>query len=181
MIMNKHFFFLLTVSVASLALSGCSVDLPQPEKWQPVQMERTQEERVAIAEKEKGARAREAQKLVQQRQYALIRPEEQNCKSDDDCRLATVHCCSCERGGALAAMRKDQFSSIIKRRVRGCEGNACPQMVSRHPSCQAKRAICKDEKCVVDRPADSGAKKDKNNGIGVEKIKGDAKSGSAEK
>ena len=169
--MSKHLFLLAALFMASLALSGCPVDLPQTENWQPAKLKRTQEELSAIADKEKEARARQARQLLTLRQYALIQPDEKNCEVDDDCRLSAVHCCSCERGGQLTAMRKDKFASIVRRRVRGCEGNVCPQVVSGHPSCQAKRAICKDKKCVADTPAGPGGQNAQERGIGVETIK----------
>ena len=161
--------FLITAGTLSVCLSfaACPVDLPQQKGWKKVDLERSVDEKRLLAEKEKRIRTQEAQALLKRRQIAFIQPEERVCESDEDCRLVADHCCSCERGGKMTAMRKDLFTEMVKRRVYGCEGYACNQAISTDPSCTAKKAQCVDRQCVVEKVAN---RPPEAQGIGVEPI-----------
>lgn len=165
--MGRRFFVMLTILAVGLSFTACPVDLPQSREWTQVDLERSPDEKKMLADKEKRARYYESQALLKRRQIAFIQPEERHCTSDDECRLVATHCCSCERGGAMTAMRTELFKDMVKRRVYGCEGHTCTQAISRDPSCQAKKALCVNNQCVAEPILeDAGGVK----GIGVEPI-----------
>ena len=147
------------------ALLGCPKELPQQAAWRSVDAGTRSEDPAVTARRERAKRvALEAQ--VKKMRAAFVEPTEQTCTRDDECTLTPQHCCTCAAGGQYDAVNQQSLPELMKRRGIICQDYVCPQVMSTHPSCQAKGAVCRDGRCVPDIPA--GAEEPA--GIGVEPI-----------
>jgi hypothetical protein len=92
---------------------------------------------------------------VNKMRAAFVQADEGLCKTDDECVLTPMHCCTCAAGGKTAAAHKDKLPTVLRRRGQACEDYTCAQVVSSDPTCEATRAVCRAGKCVPDVPEGS--------------------------
>jgi hypothetical protein len=72
------------------------------------------------------------------------------CHEDTDCVLVTDGCCGCNEGGKQRALPKRAREAYEKKRQAICKKTMCPQLMSEHPTCEA-RAVCKDKVCSLSK------------------------------
>ncbi len=72
------------------------------------------------------------------------------CTDDASCTLIEVNCCGCSESGKLTAIHVMHVDEVKKNREKSCANIVCAQMISKDPSCSAKRAVCRDSICQPD-------------------------------
>ena len=70
------------------------------------------------------------------------------CKSDADCVLVPVECCSCANGGRLRAIAKHDEDAARAAQTKKCADVMCTMMVSTDPSC-GQRPSCVANQCTL--------------------------------
>ena len=117
-------------------------------------------------EQQKQLRQQAAKRRVEIQRAGYVKPEEQQCTSDEQCGLVAMHCCSCDYRGQLVGINREHIPQLAVRRTGVCQTYECTAQKSDHQSCQAKKAVCKGGRCVPDLAGTTPPPA----GIGVEPI-----------